>query len=70
MKELLTMNSNTKGQHGSCNCSSMSSINNELLVMSSIILKDDMEVATANMRNQLSYYYTLAYLRAFALPLS
>jgi hypothetical protein len=48
MKEVLTMSSNTKGQHGSRNCSSMSSIKNELLVMSSIILKDDMEVATAH----------------------
>jgi hypothetical protein len=39
---------NTKRQHGSYNCSSMSSIMKEMLILSSIILKDDMEVATAH----------------------
>jgi hypothetical protein len=34
-------------QHGSRDCSSMSSRIQELLIMNSIILKDDMEVGTA-----------------------
>jgi hypothetical protein len=38
---------NTKRGHGSCNCSSMSSLKKELLIVSSILLKD-MEVATAH----------------------
>jgi hypothetical protein len=35
-------------QHGSCSCSSMRSIMKELLIMSSIILKDNVKVATAH----------------------
>jgi hypothetical protein len=42
------VSSNTKRRHGSRNCSSMSSIMKELLMVSSIILKDGMEVATAH----------------------
>jgi hypothetical protein len=39
IQELLIVSSNTKGRHGSHNCSSMSSIMKELLSMSSIILR-------------------------------
>jgi hypothetical protein len=39
---------NNISRHGSRNCSMMSSIIQELLILSSIILKDDMEVLTAH----------------------
>jgi hypothetical protein len=44
IQELLIVSSNTKRRHGSRNCSSMrSTILKELLMVSSIILKDGME---------------------------